>query len=77
MLRDIPAWLRAGFPGEADEKVTFVQGESREFRDGIQFRWGSSILIQQLPAGQLADVLSLSAVEPAALAPEAVVADRR
>src|SRR5438105_4112496 len=37
LLRDLPGWLRSGFPGEADESVTFMQAESREFRDGIQF----------------------------------------
>src|SRR5579864_5366468 len=36
LLRDLPTWLRCG--PEHDELVTFVQGESREFRDGIKFR---------------------------------------
>ena len=62
MMRDLPGWLRAGFRGDADEIVTFVQGDSREFRDGIQFKWGATALIQQLPTGQVADVLSLSSV---------------
>jgi len=70
LLRDLPAWLRPGFRGDGDEKVTFVQGESREFRDGIRFRWGPTVLIQQLPSGQTADVLSLSHVQELALARE-------
>jgi hypothetical protein len=67
LLRDLPPWLRAGFRGDADEIVTFVQGESREFRDGIQFRWGSTVLVQQMPTGQVGDVLSLSHVEKVVL----------
>jgi hypothetical protein len=68
LLRDLPPWLRSGFRGDADEIVTFVQGESREFRDGVQFRWGATALIQQLPTRQIADVLSLTQVEKVALA---------
>lgn len=68
LLRDLPAWLRLGFRGDGDEMVKFVQGESREYRDGIQFRWGATALLQQLPTGQVADVLSLSQVETVALA---------
>jgi hypothetical protein len=71
LLRDLPGWLRAGFRGDTDEIVTFVQGESREFRDGIQFRWGGTALLQQLPTGQVADVLSLSSVKKVALTREA------
>ena len=68
LLRDLPAWLRSGFRADGDEMVKFVQGESREYRDGIQFRWGATALLQQLPTGQIADVLSLSQVETVALA---------
>ena len=60
LLRDVPGWLRLGFPGEADEQVMFVQAESREFRDGIQFRSGASVLLQQLPSGLVGDVMALS-----------------
>ena len=68
LLRDLPSWLRSGFRGDGDEMVKFVQGDSREYRDGIQFRWGATALLQQLPTGQIADVLSLSQVETVALA---------
>ena len=68
LLRDLPAWLRSGFRGDVDEIVTFVQGDSREFRDGVQFRWGATALLQQLPTRQIADVLSLSPVEKVAFA---------
>jgi len=60
LLRDVPVWLRQGSNADPDEMVTFVQGESREYRDGIQFRWGTSVLLQQLPTGLVVDVLSLS-----------------
>lgn len=62
LVRDLPGWLRSGFRGDSDEIVTFVQGDTREFRDGILFKWGATALIQQLPTGQVADVLSLSSV---------------
>ena len=75
VLRDVPVWLRHS-SGETDQLVTFVQGESREYRDGIQFSWGTSMLLQQLPTGLVADVLSLSRrpVEPA---PHRVAQSRR
>ena len=68
LMRDVPGWLRSGFPGDADEQVTFMQADSREFRDGIQFRWGASVLIQQLPAGQVADVLALAPISSVPIA---------
>lgn len=63
VMRDLPGWLRSGCKGDADETVRFIQGESREYRDGIRFRWGATTLIQQLPVGQAADVLSLTPVD--------------
>ena len=64
VLRDVPEWLRAGFSAESDEVVTFTSsGSPYEYRDGIQFRWGTKVLLQQLVPGQSADVLSLALAE--------------
>lgn len=61
ILRDVPEWLRNGFPAENDEVVSFTSsGSPYEYRDGIKFRWGTKVLLQQLLPGQLADVLSLA-----------------
>ncbi len=70
LLRDLPGWLRSGNRGNADEIATFVQGESREYRDGIRFRGGATALLQQLPTGLIADVLSLTGVEAVQLSRE-------
>lgn len=72
LLRDLPGWLRSGYGGDADEMVVFIQGESAEYRDRIRFRWGATALIQQLPTGQVADVLSLTHVEAVQLAREVI-----
>lgn len=64
VLRDVPDALRTEASGDGDELVEFTQsGSQYEYRDGVQFRNGVRVLIQQLPPGLCADILSLRQVK--------------
>ena len=61
LLRDIPKHLQQRVGVGAEEHVTFIQmSASGRYRDGVRFRKGQELLLQQLLQGQRADVLSLS-----------------
>ena len=61
VVREAPEMLRTEPIGDGDEVVTFTQnGSQYEYRDGLQFRRGMRLLLQQLPTGLTADVLSLT-----------------
>ena len=61
IMRDVPDSLRMQLGVGCDEEVTMVQsGTPDAFRDAVRFQQGTEILIQRLPVGQVADVLSLS-----------------
>jgi hypothetical protein len=60
MLRDLPVSLCSKLKLESDEEVTVTHAESSGVhRDGVLFRDGTEFLIQWLPEGLEADVLSV------------------
>jgi hypothetical protein len=61
-MNHIPEVLRRAFGLQAVEDVTFVQltADAYRYRDGIQFRNGKQVLLQEITEGVRFDVLSLA-----------------
>jgi hypothetical protein len=61
-MNHIPEVLRRKFALEAVEDVTFVQlsADAYRYRDGIQFRNGKQVLLQEIAEGVRFEVLSLA-----------------
>jgi hypothetical protein len=58
----LPAGLRRKFALEAEEDVTFVQlsADAYRYRDGIRFRNGKQVLLQEITEGACFEVLTLA-----------------
>jgi hypothetical protein len=64
ILREIPEALRSQLHANPEEEVTFTQcGSPDAFRDAIHFQNGAEVLIQELPVGMVADVLTTKGLE--------------
>lgn len=65
VLRDIPQEVQREFGVSAVEEVKFVQlsASAYTYRDGVRFRHGREVLLQRLPEGLRAAVLSLGPAE--------------
>ena len=60
VLRDVPDAVAIERSGDGDQLVEFTQGGSQyEYRDGVRFHNGATLLLQQLPPGLIADILSV------------------
>jgi hypothetical protein len=61
-MNHIPAGLRRKFALEAEEDVTFVQlsADAYRYRDGIRFRNGKQVLLQEITEGACFEVLTLA-----------------
>jgi hypothetical protein len=61
-MNHIPKGLRRKFALEAEEDVTFVQlsANAYRYRDGIRFRNGKLVLLQEITEGACFEVLSLA-----------------
>ena len=61
-MNHIPEWLRGKFALQAVEDVTFVQlsADAYRYRDGIRFRNGKQVLLQEVTQGVHFEVLSLA-----------------
>jgi hypothetical protein len=60
-MNQIPDWLRRDFALQAVEDVTFVQlsADAYRYRDGIRFRNGKQVLLQNVREGVCFKVLSI------------------
>jgi hypothetical protein len=59
VLRDVPEVLQSSLQLEPEEEVTVThRGFPGSHRDAVRFRHGREILVQELPIGLIADVLS-------------------
>jgi hypothetical protein len=82
VLRDLPEALRSELKLEPDEEVT-IGGSSGFYRDAVKFQQGNEILIQWLPVGLVADVLSVVSIpapeygSDSSLSPDIVPVRRR
>jgi hypothetical protein len=65
-LSGVPASLKQQYSLSDSEEVTFTQlsASSYAYRDAIRFENGKTILLQDLPEGLSAKVVSLAAVDP-------------
>jgi hypothetical protein len=61
-MNHIPAGLRRKFVLETEEEVTFVQlsPDAYRYRDGIRFRNGKQVLLQEITEGVCFEVLTLA-----------------
>ena len=61
-MNHIPEVLRRKFALQAEEDVTFVQlsADAYRYRDGIRFRNGKQVLLQEITEGARFEVLSLA-----------------
>lgn len=78
-MNHIPEMLRRVFGLQAVEDVTLVQltGDAYRYRDGVQFRNGKQVLLQEITEGVRFDVLSLASSQHGAGEDEARVPDRQ
>jgi len=62
LMNHIPEELRRNFTLQAVEDVTFVQlsADAFRYRDGIRFRSGKQVLLQEITEGVRFEVLSLA-----------------
>ena len=67
-LENIPLHIQASLRVNATEEVTFVRLDHGAYRDGIRFRNGKDISIQQLNSGVTAVVVQMLETMPAASA---------
>ncbi len=65
-LENIPLHIQASLRVNATEEVTFVRLDHGAYRDGIRFRNGKDISIQQLNSGVSAVVVQTLETMPAA-----------
>jgi len=73
VLRDVPNAVTIDRGGDGDQLVEFTQsGSQYEYRDSVRFRNGVTVLLQQLPPGLTADVLSVKTPASPAIKPDAV-----
>ena len=65
VLRDLSEPLRKRFEIEAEEVVTFTQLSpvADRHRDGVRFRNGKTLVLQELEVGQRVDVMALTPAE--------------
>jgi hypothetical protein len=65
LLKSIPKDLQRWWRVEEEESVCFLQISATEnnYRDAVQFRQGSPVLLQNLREGMLVRVLSLGGIE--------------
>lgn len=65
VLRELPLPLQRQIGVTSEEEVTFIEcGSQHTHRDALRFRQGTSIPVQALAPGQVADVLTLAPVIP-------------
>jgi hypothetical protein len=71
-LRDIPARLRQKLNAREEEEVVFTQlsAEANKHRDGVRFRNGREVLLQELEQGQRVFVISTSLPDELSETPE-------
>jgi len=67
-LENIPLHIQASLRVSATEEVTFVRLDHGAYRDGIRFRNGKEMSIQQLNSGVSAVVVQMLEAIPAAAA---------
>jgi hypothetical protein len=65
-LENIPQHIQASLRVNATEEVTFVRWDHGAYRDGIRFRNGKDISIQQLNSGVSAVVVQMLETIPTA-----------
>ena len=65
-LENIPLHIQASLRVNATEEVTFVRLDHGAYRDGIRFRNGKDLSIQQLNSGVSAVVVQMLETMPAA-----------